>query len=533
MPRVNRKSKKSSGKRNRRRRGRANGSGYPVDPSVLTMSNTGGLIAPMATEFTRPEPFQRSKAPRTKGAEACLTGCDFVGTVSSLTTTQTVEYILNALNNTTFPRLCAAASIWRRYRFNKLCFHLFGIAAATQQGFGAFASIVTDDLGEEASVSGEKEILNMEGAAIVRPWSGVTHEVKCSAEGLRWYTCSATESATKFGEAIGRAFFYLPNTTSAGQIQVQIYVSYEVEFSQRVAYQTLVPTATEAFLEDTLDTTFDQVAGESSPAIAGDYIMESLQDALLTSEPYPGAYTYKALGEVLSNLDYTPALCSLLGPVLFSDSWEGSLSYILGEVFSTDFFTIALNYDSADVISTFTPMLINYLIGMDTNYSSYNWQAKCVRLAGAFCEAVNSAYPGSYALIVQSMKDAITAYVPAPDLKVPKPRDKGLVGCTSGLTRRCKSGSSSSKCRRSLNESRPRPSDGLLPKGCSSPSESSKRTSFVETVTESTSKIVTDDTPIAAELDSEACIEPRCSEHPDSREGIRIWCTLCQNKDRS
>ena len=191
----------------------------------------------------RPKVCQSFRAPAHKGSEGRVTGVDFVGKYSSSASNYTiVPFALNARNESVFPRLSAIATVWRRYYFKSLRFHLFGIAAATQRGYTAMSSLVTDDLATLITPTTESQILNQEQVAIGRPWSYVVHVVNLGGLGLEWYTCDSGDGSSEFGEYIGRAFLGIPQTTTESDIEIQVYVEYDVEFCQRVA-ATLDPIA--------------------------------------------------------------------------------------------------------------------------------------------------------------------------------------------------------------------------------------------------------------------------------------------------
>lgn len=186
-------------------------------------------------DMARPKVCQVFKAPAHKGSEGRVTGVDFVGTVGSLSADYSITtYVINARNATLFPRLSAIASVWRRYYPKMLRFHLFGIAAATQRGYTSMSSLITDDLSTTVNPDTEQEILNQENVAIGRPWSYVTHDVNLGGLGLKWYSTDTTDGSGP-GEYIGRAFLGIPQTTTDSDIEVQVYVEYDVEFCQRIA----------------------------------------------------------------------------------------------------------------------------------------------------------------------------------------------------------------------------------------------------------------------------------------------------------
>lgn len=185
---------------------------------------------------SRPKVCQSFRNPSHEGSEGRVTGVDFVGTYGSLASGYNITtFNINARNATLFPRLSAIASVWRRYYPRLLRFHLFGIAAATQQGYTAMSSLVTDDLATLVSPTTESQILNQEEVAVGRPWSYVVHNVNLGGLGLKWYTTDIATASSEFGEYIGRAFLGIPQTALNNDILIQVYVEYDVEFCQRIA----------------------------------------------------------------------------------------------------------------------------------------------------------------------------------------------------------------------------------------------------------------------------------------------------------
>ncbi len=207
----------------------------PISESKATFGGSGAIDAPLAIDMSRPVIGQSFKSPSRKGSEGRVTGVDFVGTVDSTTSYAITTYTINARNSTLFPRLSAIAGVWRRYVPTKVKFHLFAISAATQRGYVSMSSLVTDDLSTLATPSTESQILNQENVAVGRPWSYCCHTVNLAGMGLRWYSTDTTGGTTEFGEYVGRAFLGIPGTTAAADIQVQVYVEYDMEFCQRIA----------------------------------------------------------------------------------------------------------------------------------------------------------------------------------------------------------------------------------------------------------------------------------------------------------
>jgi hypothetical protein len=81
----------------------------------------------------------------------------------------------------------------------------------------------------------EAQILNLDNVSNGRPWSVAVHDVPLSAGGLKWYSCDPAASTGAYGEYVGVTYLGLPVTANAGDIIVQLYVEYDVEFCQRIA----------------------------------------------------------------------------------------------------------------------------------------------------------------------------------------------------------------------------------------------------------------------------------------------------------
>lgn len=261
-----------------------------------TFAGSGVIDAPVALDMSRPIVSQRFMKPSHKGSEGRVTGVDFVGTVDSVAATYLITtYNINARNVTLFPRLSAIASVWRRYYPRKLKFHLFGINAATQRGYVAMSSLVTDDLATLTTPTTEAQILNQENIAVGRPWSYTCHTVNLGGLGLLWYSSDSTQSNTEFGEFIGRAFLGIPGTSANADISVQVYVEYDFEFCQRITaslvpapfdriggrvFQTnLTPSASNLLVGGTLDNStqniiLDDTAGTVTLTLGGTYLID-------------------------------------------------------------------------------------------------------------------------------------------------------------------------------------------------------------------------------------------------------------------
>lgn len=264
-----------------------------ISESKATFGGSGAVDAPLAIDMSRPVISQKFKSPSRNGSEGRVTGVDFVGTVDSTTSYAITTYTINARNSALFPRLSAIAGVWRRYVPTKVKFHLFAISAATQRGYVSMSSLVTDDLSTLATPTTEAQILNQENVAVGRPWSYCCHTVNLAGMGLKWYSTDTTTGTSEFGEYIGRAFLGIPGTTAAADIQVQVYVEYDMEFCQRIAsnlvlannnfvggrvFHTTLSSASDLLVGGTLDNLskqilFNSTTGEITLVQAGTYLI--------------------------------------------------------------------------------------------------------------------------------------------------------------------------------------------------------------------------------------------------------------------
>jgi hypothetical protein len=193
------------------------------------MSEPGG-IAPVGLQLNPPGFTRRSLLPSRKGSMMRLCGTELVATLNSSSSAVSITtYVLNARNATTFPKLSAEADVWVKHIFNELYFVAFGGSASTQAGTPAQGSLIFDIVGGVAAPTTTAEIKNMQDAAPWHPWGLSVSKVPVEEGGLKWYTNDGGAAAAM--DALGAHYVGLPQTTNAGDITVDIYAMYDVEFT--------------------------------------------------------------------------------------------------------------------------------------------------------------------------------------------------------------------------------------------------------------------------------------------------------------
>lgn len=190
-------------------------------------------FAAAAVADARPEPGQRYVAPRRRGAAVRIIGCDFMSLSSSLAASITLAAVpINPRNATTFPVLSVGADTWSRYRFNRLVTYGFARSGTDTANCFYVASLVTDAIGGQ-NITTIAEMKNQRGTAIGRAWETKHHEVNCDAMGLEWY--STDSSSAEAGDTSGDVFIAIDQTANNGDITVDWYQCYDIEFAEKVA----------------------------------------------------------------------------------------------------------------------------------------------------------------------------------------------------------------------------------------------------------------------------------------------------------
>lgn len=200
---------------------------------LLFPKGSAANFAAAAVSQIRPETGFRHLPATRKGASTRIVGCDFMSTSSSLAASAVIAAVsLNPRNATTFPVLSVEADIWSRYRFNRHFVLGFGRKGTAVGDCFYVASLVTDAMGGQA-ITTIAEMKNMRGVAVGHAWESKVHEVNCDAMGLEWY--SSDSSTAEAGDVAGDVYIAIDQTTNNGDITVDWYQCYDIEFAERVA----------------------------------------------------------------------------------------------------------------------------------------------------------------------------------------------------------------------------------------------------------------------------------------------------------
>lgn len=193
--------------------------------------------APVAEPYLAPQPHLVSAAPQSRGACARYMGVDFVGQSSSQAAGATTGSMLQmtVTNSTAFPRLSAIADTFLRWKPRRLKYHFIGRSASTQAGVGAWASFVLDASTSTITVNTESIIKNAEGSLTLKGWESGVHVVDVAAMGPEWYNCDG--DTVPF--TLGNLCTYIPQTTANADLSWDIFVEYDVEFSEPVSGATV------------------------------------------------------------------------------------------------------------------------------------------------------------------------------------------------------------------------------------------------------------------------------------------------------
>jgi len=188
--------------------------------------------APVAMATSRPQVGMRSSPP-SRDATARFEGVDYIDSIDSSSSNATIGLYqdIRALNATMFPRLSAIADVFLRYRLRKLRFHLIGKSASTQAGVIGFGSVIDDLQGSVVTITTDEQVKNTEGCLVIKGWENGSHEVKVSSGGVKWYTTDTQG----IPDGYGAVFISVPQTTAAADLSWDLYVEYDVEFSESLA----------------------------------------------------------------------------------------------------------------------------------------------------------------------------------------------------------------------------------------------------------------------------------------------------------
>lgn len=190
-----------------------------VSPKNKSVRST----APVSVGYQPPEPSFRSIVP--KDGCAAYRGVDYVTALNSATSIVVGGY--RSLMPSFLPRLAQISSVFRRYKYRKMIWHLIGRSASTQKGVVGFASIVDDTASPDLHVLTESDVKNIQGCLVLKGWESGRHVVDVAAQGVKWYTTDVDDG---LAVSPGYTYIYTPATTANGDLSWDLYVEYEVEF---------------------------------------------------------------------------------------------------------------------------------------------------------------------------------------------------------------------------------------------------------------------------------------------------------------
>ena len=231
-------------------------------------------FAPVATATARPQVGMRS-VPPSRDATARFEGVDYIDSIDSSSSNATIGLYqdIRALNATMFPRLAAIADVFLRYRLRKLRFHLIGKSASTQAGVIGFGSVIDDLQGAVVTITTDEQVKNTEGCLVIKGWENGSHNVKVSAGGVKWYTTDTQG----IPDGYGAVFISVPQTTNAGDLSWDLYVEYDVEFSE-----SLAGSSVSGLMEKREKSKVDPIASTKAQIEILEQQLKSLQSTTLT-----------------------------------------------------------------------------------------------------------------------------------------------------------------------------------------------------------------------------------------------------------
>jgi hypothetical protein len=187
----------------------------------------GQRSAPVAYGYTNPPVGMRSAAPTRPGSEVRFTGCDYLGSVSAITSAIDNSYALSAYAAGTFPRLTSVASIFEKYAWNKLRFYVVGKAASTLAGDMTSVCVYEGDTAGGAQLT-ESQAKNRFGQVTSKFWENHVMTIDCKKATVPWFTSTQVETndaTSNFG------WYHLFTEAVAATTPVaDVFVEYDVEF---------------------------------------------------------------------------------------------------------------------------------------------------------------------------------------------------------------------------------------------------------------------------------------------------------------
>jgi hypothetical protein len=185
--------------------------------------------APVSRGYLRPAPRFSSMSPTRSGSEFRVVGCDYIGSVSTVSSSSADNvYRTSPANSSLFPRLEAIASIFGKYAFNGLKFIVIGKAASTQAG--DMTSVMS--YSTTGSALTETQVKNRVGQVTSKFWENHEMLVDCGKATVPWFPMDSTSSDTS---NFGYYHFFTESAGSSVVAVADLFVEYDVEFCEALA----------------------------------------------------------------------------------------------------------------------------------------------------------------------------------------------------------------------------------------------------------------------------------------------------------
>jgi len=170
-----------------------------------------------------------------KGSACRFQGCDYLGVLTSSTTTPDIFHQpIYPGSSTVFPRLLSLALIFGKYNFNRLRFSVVGDAPSTLGG-----AITLTPVYESNGTSSPMSIVdarNREQQETRKFWEDFAMDFDCGKATVPWFILPGEGSGTSdpFVNYYGE-IHVVADTTAVATPVGQLFVEYDVEFCEAIA----------------------------------------------------------------------------------------------------------------------------------------------------------------------------------------------------------------------------------------------------------------------------------------------------------
>jgi hypothetical protein len=185
--------------------------------------------APVALSQYQPKVGFKSAAPVTKGASARITGCDYVGALSSTGGAFSDQaFRVTPLNNGLFTRLWAMATVFELYKFLKIRPILVGKAASSQAG----SMTLAPDLYPDSDAFTAAEMRNEEGQSTTKTWEVCAMDYPCARGTRVWFLTDNANTANATDSDLGELHVGCDSLGAGAVVFADLFIEYDIEFAQ-------------------------------------------------------------------------------------------------------------------------------------------------------------------------------------------------------------------------------------------------------------------------------------------------------------